>query len=173
MDSSKAEASTPSEKHEDIAPSTSNASGEPRLSKKSSLKRRCEPKKAKKQKKAKVARSSQVGYTVHQGEDMLLVISSTTSHYNGSAWTPHKKGRKKKTQPKAKLKVKRNKKNKAASAKSKSASKATVITAEETSVFVPQKTADNRWGESFPEEVLSNIFQMVVVQDGAVPFLCR
>ncbi|KAM3858932.1 F-box/LRR-repeat protein 6-like [Diretmus argenteus] len=32
---------------------------------------------------------------------------------------------------------------------------------------------DHRWGLSLPEEVLVHIFQMVVIQDGAVPFLCR
>ncbi|KAM3864473.1 F-box/LRR-repeat protein 6-like [Diretmus argenteus] len=32
---------------------------------------------------------------------------------------------------------------------------------------------DHRWGPSLPEEVLVYIFQMVVIQDGAVPFLCR
>ncbi|XP_029022369.1 F-box/LRR-repeat protein 6 [Betta splendens] len=178
MDSTKAEASSPSKRQEDIAPSTSGASskGESRLSKKSSLKRRRGEQKnakAKKRKKARVARSSQVGYTVHQGEDMLLVISSTTSHYSDSAWTLQKKGRKKKSLSKGKLKAKHSNKKKAVPAKSRSENNAIVKTAEETTVFVPQKTADNRWGVSVPEEVLSNIFQMVVVQDGAVPFLCR
>uniref|UniRef100_A0A3B5MYH8 F-box domain-containing protein n=1 Tax=Xiphophorus couchianus TaxID=32473 RepID=A0A3B5MYH8_9TELE len=32
---------------------------------------------------------------------------------------------------------------------------------------------EDRWGQLLPEEVLVNIFQMLVVQDGAVPFLCR
>ncbi|KAM3858596.1 F-box/LRR-repeat protein 6 [Diretmus argenteus] len=32
---------------------------------------------------------------------------------------------------------------------------------------------DHRWGLSLPEEVLVYIFQMVVIQEGAVPFLCR
>lgn len=35
------------------------------------------------------------------------------------------------------------------------------------------KDLDNRWGQSLPEEVLVSIFQMLVVQNGAVPFLCR
>lgn len=178
MESSEAEASTPSERQEDTVPSTSNTSGqgedEPK-SKKSSLKRSSgEPKnaKAKKRKKARVSRSAQVGYTVHQGEDMLLVISSTTSHYNGSAWTPRKKGSKKKKLSKGKLKAKQIKKKKSVLANSKPGNNLVVKT-EDTTVFVPQKTTDNRWGESLPEEVLINIFQMVVIQDGAVPFLCR
>ncbi|XP_022599772.1 F-box/LRR-repeat protein 6 isoform X2 [Seriola dumerili] len=127
MDSSEAEASTHSERKEDTVPSTSNLSGqgeEGPKSEKASLKRKSrEPTnaKSKKQKKARVSRPAQLGYTVHQGEDMLLVISSTTSQYDGSAWTPQKKGSKKKKPTKRKLKGN----------------------------------------------------QMVVVQDGAVPFLCR
>lgn len=179
MDSCEAEASAHNERQEDAAPSTSNTSGqsedEPK-SKTSSLKRSAgKPTntKAKKQKKARVSRSAQVGYTIHQGEDMLLVISSTTSNYNGSAWTPNKKRSKKKKLSKGKLKAIQIKKKKTVRAKPKAENNPVVKKEEDTTVFVPQKTTDNRWGESLPEEVLINIFQMVVNQDGAVPFLCR
>lgn len=179
MDSCEAETSADSKRQEDAAPSTSNTSGqsedEPKA-KTSSLKRSAgKPTnaKAKKQKKARVSRSAQVGYTVHQGEDMLLVISSTTSHYNGSAWTPHKKRSKKKKVSKGKTKASQIKKKKTIHAKPKAENNPVVKTEKDTTVLVPQKTTDNRWGESLPEEVLINIFQMVVNQDGAVPFLCR
>uniref|UniRef100_A0A8D3BCG1 F-box domain-containing protein n=1 Tax=Scophthalmus maximus TaxID=52904 RepID=A0A8D3BCG1_SCOMX len=180
MDSSGAEASTHSESKDNIAPSTSNIPGQggdgPK-SKKASLKRSAgEPKnakKTKKQKKARVSRPAQLGYTVHQGEDMLLVISSSTSQYDGSAWMPPKKGRKKKKLVKGKLKAKPIKKKKTVRAKAALANNPVIKTQEAAAPFVPQKAVDHRWGESLPEEVLINIFQMVVVQDGAVPFLCR
>lgn len=179
MDSCEAEASTHSERHEDTAPSTSNTSGQGEdgpKPKTSSLKRSSgEPTnaKAKKQKKTRVSRSAQVGYTVHQGEDMLLVISSTTSHYNGSAWTPQRKRNKKKKPTKGKLKANQIKKKKSVHVEPKVKNNPVVKMEEDAAVFVPQKATDNRWGESLPEEVLMNIFQMVVNQDGAVPFLCR
>lgn len=179
MDSSDAEAPTHSERKDDTAPSTSNISGQGvdgPTSKKVSLKRNSgEPTKAKtkKQKKARVSRSAQLGYTVHQGEDMLLVISSATSHYDGSVWTPQKKGSKKKRLTKGKLKAKQIKKKKTVRSKPKPANNPVTKTEEDAAPFVPQKAVDHRWGQSLPEEVLINIFQMVVVQDGAVPFLCR
>ncbi|XP_022599771.1 F-box/LRR-repeat protein 6 isoform X1 [Seriola dumerili] len=179
MDSSEAEASTHSERKEDTVPSTSNLSGqgeEGPKSEKASLKRKSrEPTnaKSKKQKKARVSRPAQLGYTVHQGEDMLLVISSTTSQYDGSAWTPQKKGSKKKKPTKRKLKGNQVKKKKKICAKPKPAIDPVTKTEEDVALFVPQKAMDHRWGQSLPEEVLINIFQMVVVQDGAVPFLCR
>ncbi|XP_019959939.1 F-box/LRR-repeat protein 6 [Paralichthys olivaceus] len=179
MDSSAAEASTHSERKDDTAPSTSNKTapgGDGPKSKKASLKRsagKIKNAKTKKRKKAPVSRSSQLGYTVHQGEDMLLVISSTTSQYDGSAWKPQKKGGKKKKLAKGKLKAKKIKKKPTVRAKPKPASNPVTNTEEDITVYVPQKAADHRWGESLPEEVLVNIFQMVVVQDGAVPFLCR
>ncbi|GLD59371.1 F-box/LRR-repeat protein 6 [Lates japonicus] len=179
MDSSEAGASTRSERKEDVAPSTSNTSGQreegPKL-KKVSLKRNSgEPTnaKTKKPKKARVFRSAQPGYTVHQGEDMLLVISSTTSQYDGSAWKPPKKGTKKKKLAKGKLKANQVKKKKTVCAKPKPASNLVTKTEEDAALFVPQTAVDHRWGQSLPEEVLINIFQMVVIQDGAVPFLCR
>ncbi|XP_061679569.1 F-box/LRR-repeat protein 6 isoform X2 [Syngnathoides biaculeatus] len=109
---------------------------------------------ANKKKKARANRTAQPSYTVHQGEDMLLVISSSTSQYDGSL---------------ARFKKKRGRKKKIVIAPAKKRkSKASVDTAD-----VEEMPADRRWGESLPEEVLVNIFKMVVTQDGAVPFLCR
>ena len=179
MDSAEGEGLTLDEKREDTAPSTSNTSGQGEdgpKPKKISLKRtRGKPtnEKAKKQKKARVSRSARLGYTVQQGEDMLLVISSTTSQYDGPVWTLPKKGNKKKKKLiKGKGKEKQKKK-KTVRAKPKPANNPVAKEKEENDLFVPQKATDNRWGQSLPEEVLINIFQKVVVQDGAVPFLCR
>ncbi|KAK5883205.1 hypothetical protein CesoFtcFv8_019563 [Champsocephalus esox] len=174
-----AEAPTHSERSEDTTPSTSSTSGQGEdgpKTKKVSLKRTTSKPtnaKSKKRKKARVSRPVPLGYTVHQGEDMLLVISSSTSQYDGSAWTSQKKGSKKKKLTKGKGKASQIKKKKTVRPKPKVANNPVVKENEDTNLFVPQKTTDHRWGQSLPEEVLVSIFQMVVVQDGAVPFLCR
>uniref|UniRef100_A0A3P8VHC5 F-box and leucine rich repeat protein 6 n=1 Tax=Cynoglossus semilaevis TaxID=244447 RepID=A0A3P8VHC5_CYNSE len=97
--------------------------------------------KTKKKKKARVSRSAQLGYTVQQGEDMLLVISNASKNTARAKPTPDANPVAAKT--------------------------------EEDTTAVLEKPADHTWGQSLPEEVLINIFQMVVTQDGAVPFLCR
>lgn len=179
MDSSGAEAVAHSETREDAAPSTSHPTGpadDGPKPKKASLKRprgKQANAKVKKPKKARGPPGSQLGYTVHQGEDMLLVISSSTSHYGGSAWTPPKKGNKKKKLKKGKAKAAQIKKKKTVRAKPKPVSHLVAEKAEDAPLSEPQRQTDHRWGESLPEEVLINIFQMVVNQDGAVPFLCR
>ncbi|XP_054619698.1 F-box/LRR-repeat protein 6 [Dunckerocampus dactyliophorus] len=131
--------------------------------KKATLKRNSsEPQKAKKKKKARVNRAARPNYTIHEGEDMLLVISSSTSQYDGSAWAPKKKGCKKRKVTKGK--------GKSIPTKKKKLMRAPVVKQIEETPEVP---SDHRWGQSLPEEVLVNIFKMVVAQDGAVPFLCR
>nr|XP_046272844.1 F-box/LRR-repeat protein 6 isoform X2 [Scatophagus argus] len=173
-DSSGAEALSHSEKREYTTPSTSGQGEDGPKPKKVSLKRttgNVTNAKAKKQKRTRASRPAQLGYTVHQGEDMLLVISSTTSQYAGSAWTPPKKRSKKRKLAKGKVKGTPIKKKKTALAKPKLENNITVK--EDTDLFVPETATDHRWGQNLPEEVLVNIFQMVVVQDGAVPFLCR
>lgn len=163
----------------DSVPSTSNASSQgdnDRKLKKASKKRSSdEPKnhKAKKRKLTRVVRPVQPGYTVHEGEDMLLVISSSTSQYGGSAWVPKRKGGKRKKLTKGKGKPTQTKKKKVVRAKPKLLEPQVVMEKEDTSLFVPEKATDHRWGQRLPEEVLINIFHMVVAQDGAVPFLCR
>lgn len=129
--------------------------------------------KAKKHKRSRVSRSSQVNYTVQEGEDMLLVISSSTAHYYGSAWTPPRKSTKKRKLTKGKLKTTQVKKKKPARAKPKLENNLCDREKEEGSLCVGQISTDHRWGEAVPEEVLIKIFQMVVIHDGAVPFLCR
>ncbi|CAJ1082774.1 F-box/LRR-repeat protein 6 [Xyrichtys novacula] len=161
----------PERRTEDTEPSTSDTP----KPKKVSLKRpagELKNAKPKKRKKTRSSRPAPLGYRVEQGEDMLLVISSTTSDYERSVWAPPKKGRKKK-KLKAKLKAGQSKKKKTTRTKPKLEMLPVVKEKQDTTFFVPQHTEDHRWGQSVPEEVLINIFQMVVVQDGAVPFLCR
>ncbi|CAN9503675.1 unnamed protein product [Ophioblennius macclurei] len=128
-------------------------------SKKTTLKRR----KDTKDRKQKRARLTKPAYTVHQGEDMLFVISRSTSQYVGSVWTPKRK----KKVVKGKLKGSQTKTKKVVRAKPVAENKPDVPKERVT------EDNDHRWGQHLPEEVLINIFQLVVVQDGAVPFLCR
>lgn len=167
------------EREEDTAPSTSKTSGgggDGPKPKKTTLKRTAGKPvntKAKKRKKARALRPAPVNYTVQQGEDMLLVISSSTSHYDGSAWTPPKKGTKKRKLTKGKRKATQVKKKTPARTKPKLEKTPVDKEKVDTSVFVAQNSTDHRWGENVPEEVLIKVFQMVVIHDGAVPFLCR
>ncbi|KAM9838943.1 F-box/LRR-repeat protein 6 [Aulostomus maculatus] len=175
MDSSQGEDSPHSEGSKDTAAGTSNASGQGDNRPKSMKRKSGEPKerKAKKPKKGRVQRSAGPGYTVHQGEDMLLVISSSTSQYDGSVWAPKKKGSKKKKLSKGKGKTVQVKKRNTVGAKSKLVKAPVTEEKQVPLLFEPEKATDQRWAQSLPEEVLINIFQLVVVQDGAVPFLCR
>ena len=152
------------------APSTSNKSspGDGSKPNKASRKRTiAEPskKKVKKQRNARGSRPAQLGYTVQQGEDMLFVISSTTEY----ALSAQKKGNKKRKLSKGKGKAVKRRKTVHVKPKLENnpASK------EDANSFLAQTTEDNRWGENLPEEVLISIFQMVLVEDGALPFLCR
>ncbi|KAJ8000287.1 hypothetical protein DPEC_G00203270 [Dallia pectoralis] len=122
--------------------------------------------KPKKRKKPKVSRTPKLGYTVEQGEDMLLIISNTNQYEN--IWRPNTKGRKKSIKGKAKD-TKAKTKNKSKAPKKPQIKKAERRTTRK------QQPADcfDRWGQSLPLEVLVNIFKMVVQQNGAVPFLCR
>lgn len=173
MDASEAEGSTQNQGKEEGASSAQGDAGA--KPKKASLKRAADAKAKKKHKKARVSRPAQPGYTVHQGEDMLLVISSSTSQYDGSVWTlKKKKGSKKKKLAKGKGKASQVKKKKPVNAKPKLESKPVKEKEEKVAnLFITQEEDDHRWGHSLPEEVLINIFQIVVIQEGAVPFLCR
>lgn len=176
MDSSAAETQTHAERREGSAPSTSTSGliEDGSKSNKESLKRKASKPaktKSKKQRKARVSRTTHLGYTVQQAEDMLLVISSSTSQYDGSVWTPPKRGNKKRNINKGKGKATRIKKKKEVCAKPKIQSHLTV--SEDSITYTAQNSTDYRWGQNLPEELLVNIFQMVVIQDGPVPFLCR
>lgn len=176
MEDPKGEPLIQSEGREDAAPCTSTKSRDgggprPRTGKRPAGKP--VKTKVKKHKRSRVSRSSQVNYTVQEGEDMLLVISSSTAHYDGSAWTPPRKSTKKRKLAKGKLQTAQVKKKKPACTKVKLENKLCKQGNAEGSMCLERISADYRWGEAVPEEVLINIFQMVVTHDGAVPFLCR
>lgn len=181
MDSSAAESQTHSSTREGSTPTTSSAASSElglgddgsNLNKASLTRTASEPAnmKSRKPRKARVSRLAQLGYTVQQGEDMLFVISSSTSQYGGSAWTPPKRGSKKRKLTKGMGKVIQMKKKKPVYTKPKVEGAPTAK--EATHLYVAEHSTDYRWGQVLPEELLINIFQMVVIQDGPVPFLCR
>uniref|UniRef100_A0A147AWY0 F-box and leucine rich repeat protein 6 n=1 Tax=Fundulus heteroclitus TaxID=8078 RepID=A0A147AWY0_FUNHE len=130
------------------------------------LKRKMDVKAKKAKKKARLPRPQQPNYTIEQGEDMLLYITNVSSQFEVFRTPRSKKG------PKRKSLKNQKKKRKTVRPKSKLEKKAAKKKKEER-FSEPQLEAEDRWGQHLPEEVLVNIFQMVVVQDGAVPFLCR
>ncbi|MEQ2281306.1 hypothetical protein AMECASPLE_028935 [Ameca splendens] len=118
--------------------------------------------KAKKAKKARMFRPRQPNYTIQQGEDMLLYITNASSQFESLFWTHRSK-------KVSKAKLLKNQKNKP----KPKLEKKPVKEEEEDKFSEHQLESGDSWGQHLPEEVLVNIFQMVVVQDGAVPFLCR
>lgn len=170
----------PTEENDLSAPGSSHSAGNDTVNAvpKPFRKRKSETTKkkgGKKPKKSRSARTAPLGYTVHQGEDMLLIVSSSRSQYDDSVWVKPKKGKKKKKLLKNKKGTVQTKKKKTVRPKPKPVAVNPDIEEkkEDTALFVPRGATDNRWGESLPEEVLIHIFQKIVVQDGAVPFLCR
>ncbi|CAG5956540.1 unnamed protein product [Menidia menidia] len=131
-------------------------------------KKRAAQAKAKKAKKARATRPARPGYTVQEGEDMLFVISNAASQYDGLVWAPKKKQSRRTKPGKEKLRATQTKRKKKVCAR-----KPPKPVKEEPAGAAPLEDACPRWGHSVPEEVLVSIFQMVVVHDGAVPFLCR
>ncbi|XP_059412035.1 F-box/LRR-repeat protein 6 [Carassius carassius] len=126
--------------------------------------------KTKKKKKKTVKRTIRPNYTVQEGEDMLLIISNINS--SDSIWKTKRKGsKKKKTNAKGKSKTSAKKTKKAPV---KVIPKVTEQAIDK-NVDLESVNADSfdRWGQSLPIEVLVKIFQFAVLQDGAVPFLCR
>ncbi|CAB1321214.1 unnamed protein product [Coregonus sp. 'balchen'] len=151
----------------DNAPSSS--SGASTRKRKSDVLRNAKPKK---KTKPKVSRPPRLGYTVEQGEDMLLIISNTNQYDN--IWRPNAKRRKKKKILKGKAKVTQAKKKNTVFPKGKATKKPLIKRGElERTLQHHQEEGFDSWGQSLPVEVLVNIFKMVVHQDGAVPFLCR
>ncbi|KTG04244.1 hypothetical protein cypCar_00002016 [Cyprinus carpio] len=102
---------------------------------------------------------------------MLLIISNINS--SDSIWKPKRKGcKKKKIHAKGKSKTSANKTKKAPV---KAKTPKVIEQAIDKNVDLESVNADgfDRWGQSLPIEVLVKIFQFAVLQDGAVPFLCR
>lgn len=129
--------------------------------------------KPKKKKRAKMNRPANPGYTIQEGEDMLLIISNT-NQYDNLSWRPRKGGKNKK-RIKGKTKVAQPTKKKAVLSKRVQTKKPLPRSVEQYRPTTPHNsdTSLDRWGQNLPEEVLINIFHMIVSQDGAVPFLCR
>ncbi|CAL8298890.1 unnamed protein product [Lota lota] len=135
---------------------------------KSSTPTAAQPKKRRK----KASRLTGLGYTIQEGEDMLLLISNTGPQEH-LAWRPKKK--RKGATKKTKNSPGKGKAKKTALTKNKkpAAAKPGVNRGAEENPLLTGKVLDHRWGQSLPEELLVSIFQMIVVQDGAIPFLCR
>ncbi|KAM4538799.1 F-box/LRR-repeat protein 6 isoform 2-T3 [Odontesthes bonariensis] len=148
---------------EDPAASASGQSarkegGRPKRSRKASLKRTATPK----EKKPKNVRWP-VGsnYTVQQGEDMLFVMSNVVSEDEDTLWQTESEKRKA-----AKDGIQ-------ASQTKKKPKRQFKMPGEKDMAGSVRPGCRPGFGQNLPEEVLIKIFQMVVVQDGAVPFLCR
>lgn len=165
MDASEGETSTEDERSEErTASALEDGREKPKKAKKGPSKRAADANAKKKDKKPRVSSSAQPNYTVHQGEDMLLIVSNSTSPYEDLlSWLFKSNGSKEKL-------AKGEAKTLHAMPKLKNKP---VMKEKVPEWFVTQQEDDYRWGQNLPEEVLINIFQMVVDQEGAVPFLCR
>ncbi|XP_023659714.1 F-box/LRR-repeat protein 6 [Paramormyrops kingsleyae] len=125
----------------------------------------------KKKKKTKLYRRPKVNYTVQEGEDMLFVISNINNY--DSIWKPKRKARKRKNTsggktklPPAKIKTQM----------AKPQMKKKVMPGQEAALVPVRHCAegeDDSWSRNLPVELLVNIFQLVLNQEGAIPFLCR
>ncbi|KAF5901274.1 F-box/LRR-repeat protein 6, partial [Clarias magur] len=123
----------------------------------------------KKKKKKKIQRVQRPNYTVQHGEDMLLIISNVSQF--DSVWKPKRKGCKRK---KAKTKTTLVRKKKEPRVSKPRVSKVTEEDlGNDTDVEKSETALSFDWGQRMPVEVLVKIFELVVFQDGAIPFLCR
>ncbi|KAK1785481.1 hypothetical protein P4O66_018852 [Electrophorus voltai] len=117
----------------------------------------------KKKKKVNVKRAPRANYTVQHGEDMLLIISNTNQF--DRVWKPKRKGCKKRKVKTKSTSVKLN--------KHPTKPKVSKVTGETVSDVNLQEPESFDWGQRLPIELLVKIFELIVLQDGAVPFLCR
>ncbi|KAJ8273006.1 hypothetical protein GJAV_G00096270 [Gymnothorax javanicus] len=116
----------------------------------------------KRNKRKKTNRSPSLGYTIQQGEDMLLLIS------NNPEWKVRKRKKTTKTRnrhPSAQMKRQ--------ILKVGVKCKAHIRKVKVTELNSHEHEFDDRWGQGLPLEVLVNIFRLVVKSQGPVPFLCR
>ncbi|XP_065144928.1 F-box/LRR-repeat protein 6 isoform X1 [Paramisgurnus dabryanus] len=175
MESTQMEASSSSIEQQSVQASAAEVSTSRRKTAatkgKSPLKRKADAlknDKSKKKKRKTIKRTIRPNYTVQEGEDMLLIISNISS--GDSIWKPKRKGCKKK-QSKSKSKISPGKTR-------KTPAKIKVPTVREETIdkrvnLESVHDSFDQWGQSLPIEILVKIFQFAVVQDGAVPFLCR
>lgn len=120
-----------------------------------------------KKRKKKIQRVQRPSYTVQHGEDMLLIISNVSQF--DSVWKPKRKGCKRK-KAKAKTTSVRRKKDPRKPRVSKVTEEILGIDAD---LEESETALSFDWGQRMPVEVLVKIFELVVLQDGAIPFLCR
>lgn len=133
---------------------------------KARLKRKATPLKdeKRKKKKKKIQRVQRPNYTVQHGEDMLLIISNVSQF--DSVWKPKRKGCKKRT-AKTKSTTVRRKKGPTKSKVTKE------VLGNDADLEESDTALSFDWGQRMPVEVLVKIFELVVLQDGVIPFLCR
>lgn len=125
----------------------------------------------KKKKKTKLYRRPKVNYTVQEGEDMLFVISNINNY--DSIWKPKRKARKRKNTSDGKTKLPPAK---IKTEMVKPEMKKKVMPGQEAALVPVRHCAegeDDSWSRNLPVELLVNIFQLVLNQEGAIPFLCR
>lgn len=120
-----------------------------------------------KKRKKKIQRVQRPSYTVQHGEDMLLIISNVSQF--DSVWKPKRKGCKRK-KAKAKTTSVRRKKDPRKPRVSKVTEE---ILGNDADLEESETALSFDWGQRMPVEVLVKIFELVVLQDGAIPFLCR
>ncbi|KAI1902014.1 hypothetical protein AGOR_G00040350 [Albula goreensis] len=115
--------------------------------------------KNKRKRKSKSIHPPTRGYTIQEGEDMLLVITNDPMR---NTFKRRKTVVRKAKAPKARVKRKTSK----AGIKEKAHMQIKSVTDDSDEGY-------DRWGQHLPVEVLVNIFRLVVKQEGAIPFLCR
>lgn len=153
----------PSAQH--VGPGTDQKNTMP-VKRKATMKRKSSSLKDETRKKKKIQRVQRPNYTIQHGEDMLLIISNMSQF--DSVWKPKKK-RCKRKKAKAKTTSVRTKKEPT----KPRVSKVTEVLVNVADLKESERALSFDWSQRMPVEVLVKIFEMVVLQDGAIPFLCR
>ncbi|XP_062342514.1 F-box/LRR-repeat protein 6 [Osmerus eperlanus] len=125
--------------------------------------------KPKKKKRNTGRRPPRPNYTVQEGDGMLLIISNTSSFDN--VFSPKRRVNKKKLAVRKAKVIKRKKTNVCPKRVPKKTPP--IKNVEREVAPYSSEESSGSWGQSLPVEVLVNIFQMLVSENGAVPFLCR
>lgn len=135
---------------------------------KAAVKRKADSLKDEKRKKKKrIQRVQRPSYTVQHGEDMLLIISNVSQFE--SVLKPKRKGCKRKKAKRRTSSVKRKKEP----TKPRGIKATKGVSGNDAALGESESALGFDWSQRMPVEVLVKIFELVVLQDGAVPFLCR
>ncbi|MCI4391911.1 hypothetical protein PGIGA_G00139970 [Pangasianodon gigas] len=121
----------------------------------------------KSKKKKKIQRVQRPNYTVQHGEDMLLIISNVSQF--DSVWKPKRKGCKRRKAKTKTTSVRRKKEP----TKPRVSKVTEEVLGNDVDLEESETALSFDWGQRMPVEVLVKIFELVVLQDGAIPFLCR